>query len=321
VNNKRAMTRAVAPAAVVTTAPEGAATTRDVATGGAMTPSTDSQSAIHLFTDRPSFEQQWGQALAAVGLTAVPSLPGALPQQIQKGLTVVLDAGSPAYDEEEVLAHVGLARALGAEPVVVVPEGLDTTAIDDILDDLCGGLVARRAEDIARLAMALARRAEGDRGRRFEYLSVSPRGGELLAILSDGTATLLSRPIDEGDDGTPVEAIELSEDASRALLGFASGERFELTADRVAQKHLLRGGATGERRSGDGLVDGVRLGQRIRTLRLAAGLTQAELARRTGIHRPNIARVEAGRHTPSLETLARLASAIGVPTTRVLDDG
>ncbi|GAB5547469.1 MAG: hypothetical protein SangKO_072290 [Sandaracinaceae bacterium] len=63
----------------------------------------------------------------------------------------------------------------------------------------------------------------------------------------------------------------------------------------------------------------MKLGQRIRELRLAAGLTQAELARRTGIHRPNIARVEAGRHTPSLETIARLANAIGVPTTRVLE--
>ncbi|MFN7696400.1 MAG: helix-turn-helix transcriptional regulator, partial [Deltaproteobacteria bacterium] len=68
-------------------------------------------------------------------------------------------------------------------------------------------------------------------------------------------------------------------------------------------------------------LDGTKLGTRIRELRLAAGLTQAELARRTGIHRPNIARVEAGRHTPSLETLARLAAAIGVPTASVLDVG
>ncbi|MBX3248300.1 MAG: helix-turn-helix transcriptional regulator [Myxococcales bacterium] len=65
-------------------------------------------------------------------------------------------------------------------------------------------------------------------------------------------------------------------------------------------------------------IDGARLGARLRALRLEAGLTQAELARRTGIHRPNIARVEAGRHTPSLETLTRLATAIGVPATRVL---
>ena len=65
-------------------------------------------------------------------------------------------------------------------------------------------------------------------------------------------------------------------------------------------------------------INGEKLGARLRELRLAAGLTQAELARRTGIHRPNIARVEAGRHTPSLDTLARIANAIGVSTTHVL---
>ncbi|MCA9606566.1 MAG: helix-turn-helix transcriptional regulator [Myxococcales bacterium] len=92
----------------------------------------------------------------------------------------------------------------------------------------------------------------------------------------------------------------------------------KLTTEAVARKSILQ--KTNGTASTNGSVDGVRLGQRIRELRLAAGLTQAELARRTGIHRPNIARVEAGRHTPSLETLARLASAIGVPTTAVLDE-
>jgi len=69
------------------------------------------------------------------------------------------------------------------------------------------------------------------------------------------------------------------------------------------------------------LLDGAGLGARLKELRLEAGLTQAELARRTGIHRPNIARVEAGRHTPSLETLSRLTVAIGVPATRVFEKG
>ncbi|MBX3275775.1 MAG: helix-turn-helix transcriptional regulator [Sandaracinaceae bacterium] len=91
-----------------------------------------------------------------------------------------------------------------------------------------------------------------------------------------------------------------------------------LTTDAVVKKSQLAQKSNGASHAPVG-IDGVRLGQRIRELRLAAGLTQAELARRTGIHRPNIARVEAGRHTPSLETLARLASAIGVPTTAVLD--
>jgi len=44
--------------------------------------------------------------------------------------------------------------------------------------------------------------------------------------------------------------------------------------------------------------------------RLAAGLTQEELARRMGTSQPVIARLEAG-HKPSLKTLQRYAEATG----------
>jgi ribosome-binding protein aMBF1 (putative translation factor) len=46
--------------------------------------------------------------------------------------------------------------------------------------------------------------------------------------------------------------------------------------------------------------------------RTKAGLSQAEVARRMGIPQPAIARLEAGTHSPTLTTLARYASAIGV---------
>ncbi len=269
---------------------------------------------VTLFTDRTMFEQQWSRALSAAGLEPTTARPEHLPDSISAGNALVIDAGSEGYDEDELLAHVGLARALGARPVVSVPTDVDVSSIDDILDDLCSGLVTRRPEDVDRIVAALARRADASRAQRFEYLTVSPRGGELLAIFSDGNAVLVDRDHLEGDDGSPVEAIALAQDATRAVLSLESGKEMQLTTEVVARKSALAktNGAT------SGSVDGVRLGQRIRELRLAAGLTQAELARRTGIHRPNIARVEAGRHTPSLETLARLASAIGVPTTAVL---
>ncbi len=271
---------------------------------------------VTLFTDRALFEQQWTQALASVGLTPRAARPGQLPQAIAKGAPVIIDAGSESYDEDELLAHVGLARALGATPVVSVPIDLDVSSIDDILDDLCLGLVTRRPEDVSRVVAQLARRADATRARRFEYLTVSPRGGELLAIFSDGTAVVVDREVLDDDDGSAIEEIALEDEATRAVLSLESGKELELTTAMVARKSLLKkgNGAT------HGNVDGVRLGQRLRELRLAASLTQAELARRTGIHRPNIARVEAGRHTPSLETIARLASAIGVPTTAVLSD-
>lgn len=269
---------------------------------------------VTLFTDRSLFEQQWGRALSDAGLSPRAARPDELPGSLTKGSPVIIDAGSDAYDEDELLAHVGLARALGATPVVSVPLDTDVSSIDDILDDLCLGLVTRRPEDMARVVAQLARRADASRARRFEYLTVSPRGGELLAIFSDGTAVLVDRDVIDDDDGSTVKAIALEDDATKAVLTLKSEKKLELDSDYVARKSLLKkaGGAA------NGHIDGVRLGQRLRELRLAAELTQAELARRTGIHRPNIARVEAGRHTPSLETISRLANAIGVPTTAVL---
>lgn len=54
------------------------------------------------------------------------------------------------------------------------------------------------------------------------------------------------------------------------------------------------------------------LGERIRALREANGLSQAELARLIGSTQPSIARLEAGRVSPTLETLDRVAAALGV---------
>ncbi len=51
---------------------------------------------------------------------------------------------------------------------------------------------------------------------------------------------------------------------------------------------------------------------RIIGYRLDHGLSQTELARRLGMHQPAIARLEAGDHEPSLGTLARLASGLGL---------
>ena len=46
--------------------------------------------------------------------------------------------------------------------------------------------------------------------------------------------------------------------------------------------------------------------------RSKAGLSQTEVARRMGLPQSAIVRLEAGTHSPTLSTLARYASAIGV---------
>lgn len=60
------------------------------------------------------------------------------------------------------------------------------------------------------------------------------------------------------------------------------------------------------------------VGQNVRAARLKAGLTQADLAKATGIARPNIARVESGRHAASTDTLRRISNALRVELTILL---
>ena len=268
-----------------------------------------------LVTDRPAFEQTWRPALLQAGLTPRTVHPEAFGEAVSEASVVVIDGGSEYFDEDELLASTGLAKALAAAVAVSLPTREEFANIEDVLCDLCPGMVVRNGQGVDQFVQDLARRSKGGRAKRFEYLTVSPRPGELLAILGDGRTSLVRRPLSDEDDGSEVASIELSEDAESAQLALSSGRKLVLRAASLADRpppSTLNGD--------NGTFDGVKLGARLRALRLGAGLTQAELARRTGIHRPNIARVEAGRHTPSLETLARLANAIGVPTTRVLAD-
>jgi DNA-binding XRE family transcriptional regulator len=55
-----------------------------------------------------------------------------------------------------------------------------------------------------------------------------------------------------------------------------------------------------------------RLRQALIAARIAAGLTQAELAERLASHQSAIARIEAGRVNPSFDILMRYAKALGV---------
>lgn len=61
------------------------------------------------------------------------------------------------------------------------------------------------------------------------------------------------------------------------------------------------------------------IGQRIRDQRAALGLTQNDLAKRTGIRRPNIARLERGLTLPNLTTLLKVSSAIQIPLKTLLN--
>jgi transcriptional regulator with XRE-family HTH domain len=58
------------------------------------------------------------------------------------------------------------------------------------------------------------------------------------------------------------------------------------------------------------------IGKRIAAAREAMKLSQEELAQKSGVHRTTIARIEAGRFSPRLDTLELLSAVLGDLMTR-----
>lgn len=67
------------------------------------------------------------------------------------------------------------------------------------------------------------------------------------------------------------------------------------------------------------LMSGVTLRNNIRRLRFEHGMTQEELALRTGVSRQTIMSIERGQTNPSVLLAFKIASAFGVIVTEVFD--
>jgi DNA-binding XRE family transcriptional regulator len=251
---------------------------------------------VLVLTNHDALGDRWRSALMDLGLDAT-SAPVSDFMVPQTAVACVFDAESYA-DGDALLSAAALACSLGTPIAVDLGRG---ASCDELVVELAAGRVVTRPAELADVARRLARSALHVGDARLEFVTLSPAGDSLLIVLGSGTARLEPRPLHPDDDGGAIASITLMDDGLRAEIVTASGAAFYWT---LAPQETL---------------DGSSVGRRVRDLRVRAGLTQAELARRTGIHRPNIARVEAGRHTPSLETVARLAEALGTSPARILE--
>jgi transcriptional regulator with XRE-family HTH domain len=68
----------------------------------------------------------------------------------------------------------------------------------------------------------------------------------------------------------------------------------------------------------DALSQGV--GGRVRKLRVERGLSLRKLAKLTGIAYSNLSKFENGAHDPKLSTIARIAEALGVQMTSLIEE-
>lgn len=63
----------------------------------------------------------------------------------------------------------------------------------------------------------------------------------------------------------------------------------------------------------------VAIGVRLRRLRQEKSLTQSQLAKLTGVRQSHISKIENNRSSVSIETLEKIANALGVSPGRLID--
>jgi len=63
------------------------------------------------------------------------------------------------------------------------------------------------------------------------------------------------------------------------------------------------------------------VGKNLRKYRKASGYSQESLAHEIDLHRTYVSGIERGIRNPSIESLAKLAKALGIPAWKLLYDG
>lgn len=116
----------------------------------------------------------------------------------------------------------------------------------------------------------------------------------------------------DSKDKSEIVSVKVADEKDHIKVIQRSGNAFDIPWDDV----LYHCEPTYPYFKGKTSTDDSRVANRVRKFRNEKGWSVAELARRADMKRPNLSRLEAGRHSPTLETMERLADALGI---RVVD--
>jgi len=132
-----------------------------------------------------------------------------------------------------------------------------------------------------------------------------------VRLATNKTYLLPVSDLDEADN-SPITRVEIGEDDSYFVVTQSSGNLFEVPWDDVLY-HCERTYPYYKYKPESPEQDNARMGDRIREARKKRRLTITTLAELADMKRPNLSRLEHGKHRPSLDTLERIAEALDMP--------
>lgn len=147
---------------------------------------------------------------------------------------------------------------------------------------------------------------ELDMDKKFDKVEYLDQEKVFVCTFKDRKKYFLKRRDLLDDPKEDIKQINIDKDSSHFTVEFDSGKKSFVPWDYVKS-------TSDESSSRAENISPGEIGEKIRQRRSSLNLTQEELASKTGIQRANIARIESGKHYPSMETLERIAEALRKP--------
>jgi DNA-binding Xre family transcriptional regulator/CheY-like chemotaxis protein len=176
-------------------------------------------------------------------------------------------------------------------------------------------LLSVRSVSPRHILLALRTVFDPTSSRSIQGVRYQPDEKRFFVTFRNGKSYELSRGLIEADDSTGILGVpQVLHDGEAFKVRQKSGNEYEVAWDFVLYhqepSYSYHKGKDSEQAAE--AKRAARIGDRVRHEREARGWSLADLARRTGMQPPNLHRLESGKHVPSLETLERVAEALGL---------
>ncbi len=167
----------------------------------------------------------------------------------------------------------------------------------------------------------LEKRLGADAGRRLRKVDYIRQAKILIVHFENGKCYALDLVDISGADDTEAASWEIGEGQEYLKVTQRSGNVLEVPWDAVLYHCDPNYAYYKDKPQPDAeppTARAERIGARVRDIRTARSMTSTQLAERSGMQRPNLSRMESGKHVPSLETLERIAEALDLPVARLI---
>lgn len=146
-----------------------------------------------------------------------------------------------------------------------------------------------------------ARKINPGNKKHIQEATLSLDGKRLIFLFQNGEGYSIFRAHLPGDDGSPITSIQIFDHKGAVAISQASGTSYDLPWDSI--KHYAQGGRQKK----------YSLGPSLKKIREQKRFTQQALAKRAGMSRMQLSRLESNRSSPTLDTLLKLCHVLGIP--------